>query len=371
GPIYSKRRTLYGLNWSKKDVVASGEVVVCEGYTDVIAFFLAGLPRAVATCGTALGEDHFRLLRNFAKRVVLAYDADAAGQAGASRVYEWERHHEIDVAVAALPPGSDPADLVRSDPDALRRAVAEARPFLRFRLERVLDEADLSSVEGRAKAAEAAMAVVAEHPNELVRDQYVMFVADRTRMEPQALRALGVTGTSTAKRDGAPVSGGGNPGASRAPRSQSGETQRAGLEALRLLLHRPDDVSERLEPVLFSDVTQRSALEVLRSCEDIHDAIETAESREPQVASLVRRLTVEEPSADADDVVVQLVRFASRRALVELDAQARLSPSRFAELAATSASVKKNIEELDEPDSAASATQWLLAWLVERSEEIA
>ena len=105
GPIYSKRRTLYGLNWAKKDIVDRGEVVVCEGYTDVIAFFQAGLPCAVATCGTALGEEHFRLLRNFAKRVVLAYDADAAGQSGASRVYEWERHHEVDVAVAALPAG--------------------------------------------------------------------------------------------------------------------------------------------------------------------------------------------------------------------------------------------------------------------------
>ena len=101
GPIYSKRRTLYGLNWAKADVVANGEVIVCEGYTDVIAFFQAGLPRAVATCGTALGEEHFRVLGNFARRVVLAYDADAAGQAGAGRVYEWERHHAVDVAVAA------------------------------------------------------------------------------------------------------------------------------------------------------------------------------------------------------------------------------------------------------------------------------
>ena len=228
GPIYSKRRTLYGLNWAKKDVVSSGEVVVCEGYTDVIGFFLAGLPRAVATCGTALGEEHFRLLRNFAKRVVLAYDADAAGQAGASRVYEWERHHEVDVAVAALPPGSDPAQLAADDPEGLRKAVSEAKPFLRFRIERVLQAADLSTVEGRAKAAELSMAMIAEHPSELVRDRYLMEVADRTRQEPSALRALAVpargqlgegigygalTGATTyaslaaAARGGAPTSG--------------------------------------------------------------------------------------------------------------------------------------------------------------------
>ena len=190
GPIYAKRRTLYGLNWAKTDVVASGEVIVCEGYTDVIAFFGVGLPRAVATCGTALGEEHFRVLGNFATRVVLAYDADAAGEAGATRVYEWERHHSVDVAVAALPAGADPADLARTDPEALRRAVAEAQPFLRFRIERVLQAADLRTNEGRAKAAEAALAVVADHPNALVRDQYLMVVADRCRLEAASLRGL-------------------------------------------------------------------------------------------------------------------------------------------------------------------------------------
>ncbi|HML01506.1 MAG TPA: DNA primase, partial [Acidimicrobiales bacterium] len=190
GPIYSKRRTLYGLNWAKKDVIDSGEVIVCEGYTDVIGFFQADLPRAVATCGTALGEDHFRLLRNFAKRVVLAYDADAAGQSGAGRVYEWERLHEVELAVADLPPGADPADLARSDPAALRAAVAAAQPFLRFRVERVLASADLGGAEGRARAAEEALAAVVEHPNELVRDQYLMLVADRCRLDPAMLRPV-------------------------------------------------------------------------------------------------------------------------------------------------------------------------------------
>ena len=105
-------------------MIAQGEVVVCEGYTDVIGFFQAGVPRAVATCGTALAEEHFTLLRNFGRRIVLAYDADGAGQSATSRVYEWERKHEVDVVVADLPQGSDPGDLARSDPEALARAVA-------------------------------------------------------------------------------------------------------------------------------------------------------------------------------------------------------------------------------------------------------
>ena len=186
--IYAKRHVLYGLNWAKEDVVRSGEVVVCEGYTDVIGFAEAGVPRAVATCGTALADEHVRLLRNFASRIVLAFDADGAGQAAAGRFYEWERRFDLDVAVASLPDGADPADLARRDPDALRAAVEGARPFLRFRVDRVLAAADLSSPEGRARAAERALEAVAEHPDDLVRDQYVMQVAERCHLEPAALR---------------------------------------------------------------------------------------------------------------------------------------------------------------------------------------
>src|ERR1700722_6524176 len=187
-PIYSKRRTLYALNWAKKGVIEQGEVVVCEGYTDVIGTFQAGVPWAVATCGTALAEEHFTLLRNFAKRIVLAYDADAAGQSATSRVYEWERKHEVDVVVADLPGGSDPGELARSDPEALARAVREARPFLQFRVDRMLSGGDLTTAEGRARAAEAALMAVAEHPDDLVRDQYVMQLADRCRLDADRLR---------------------------------------------------------------------------------------------------------------------------------------------------------------------------------------
>ena len=162
--------------------------MVCEGYTDVIGSFQAGVPWAVATCGTALAEEHFTLLRNFAKRIVLAYDADAAGQSATSRVYEWERKHEVDVVVADLPGGSDPGELARTDPTALARAIKEARPFLQFRVDRMLNAGDLTTAEGRARAAEAALTAVAEHPDDLVRDQYVMQLADRCRVDSAKLR---------------------------------------------------------------------------------------------------------------------------------------------------------------------------------------
>jgi DNA primase len=195
--IYNKSNLLYGLNWAKADIVRADEAIVCEGYTDVIGFAKAGVPRAVATCGTALTEQHVQRLRSFARRLVLAFDADAAGQNAADRVYAWERAHDLDVAVAALPGGVDPADLAQTDPDALAAAVAGAKPFLKFRLDRVLDAAALDTPEQRARAAEAAVAVVAEHPSELVRDQYLLEVAARCRIAgggraPRAARTRGL-----------------------------------------------------------------------------------------------------------------------------------------------------------------------------------
>ncbi|HEX6567597.1 MAG TPA: DNA primase, partial [Acidimicrobiales bacterium] len=190
-PLYNKSKVLYGLDRAKTSIVTAGTAAICEGYTDVIGFHRAGVRLAVATCGTALTDDHVRLLTRFsARRLVLAFDADSAGLAAAERFYRWEREHDLEVAVADLPPGQDPADVARSDPGRLAAAVEGATPFLRFRLDRVFAAADLASNEGRARAAERALEVVAEHPTDLVRDQYLMDVASRCRVEPDRLRTL-------------------------------------------------------------------------------------------------------------------------------------------------------------------------------------
>ena len=135
-PIYAKSKTLYGLNWAKADVSIKDQVVVCEGYTDVIGFHRAGVPRAVATCGTAFTEDHVRLLKRYASRVVLAFDADAAGQGAAERFYEWEQKYQVQVSVARLPRGQDPGALAQRNPAALAEAVDDAVPFLASGCER-------------------------------------------------------------------------------------------------------------------------------------------------------------------------------------------------------------------------------------------
>lgn len=350
--VYSKRRTLYGLNWAKTDIVEAGEVIVCEGYTDVIGLFQVGLPRAVATCGTALADEHFNQLKNFARRVVLAYDADAAGQAAAERFYAWEQKFEIDIAVAALPTGSDPGDMARTDPEGLKKAVADAQPFLAFRIDRALAGADLRSVEGRARAAQAAVVTISEHPNELVRDQYLMQVAHRCRVEPDRLRSI--MGNAPTRRVS---SAGTRPRADRGPE----------VEALKLAVHRPEEVAERLDEALFHDDLHLAAYRALASAERLHDAIDGAD---PGAAELLQRLAVEEPDTETDDVVARLVREAARRALADLEAEARTSPERFAEVSPVIGWVKLAVEELDQPDTRLGAASRLVAWLAERAEEV-
>ena len=373
-PIYSKRRTLYALNWAKRDIVATGEVVVCEGYTDVIGCFSAGIERAVATCGTALAEEHFRLLHNFGRRIVLAYDADQAGQSATSRVYEWERRHDVDLRVAPLPWDSDPAELARSDPEALRHAIASAVPFLQFRVDQVLTAHDLSTPEGRAKAAEAALEAIAEHPDPLVRDQYVMRVADATRLEPELLRSQAVaprSSPSTAGRAGvAPPNRPWVPASGRAPRQR---VNRPGLEALRLAVHRPDLVVDRLEDVLFADDLQRRAFLALASADSVRAAVDCADD---EVADLLRRLSVEEPPvpddplADpADPVIAQLAREAARRALAGRQAAVRSGQVQLADVAAETATVRRWIEELDDPAHCREGADRLVAWLVGAPQE--
>ena len=195
-PLYAKSRLLYGLNWAKDAVVRArdgeGEVIVCEGYTDVIGLHAAGLPQAVATCGTSLTEDHVKTLARFTKRIVLAFDADAAGSAAAERIYQWESRYELDVLVAELPEGADPDDLARRDPDLLRARLAEPVLFLDYRLARAVRGVEQATAQGKVRLAEVALAILDEHPNALVReqksDEHLMRVADACKLSSATLR---------------------------------------------------------------------------------------------------------------------------------------------------------------------------------------
>jgi len=378
--VYDKSRVLYGLNWAKKAIVEANEVVVCEGYTDVIGLHEAGVPQAVATCGTALADGHLRLLTNFARRIVLAYDADSAGQAAAERFYAWENKYQVDIVVAALAEGADPADMARRDPETLRAAVRGAQPLLAFRLDRVLARADLRSPEGRARTAAGAMAVVSEHPNEFVRDQYLMQVADRCRIDPERLRSgawrsWATAGPSPGSRGSFGASGSSgsraSPGASGSPgASLDGRqllvtgTPGPELEALRLAVHQPQVVANRLEAALFADELHLAAFRALASATTLHEAIASAD---PDAAELLQRLAVEEAEEDADDVMIRVIEECGKRVLQDLAREARGSGS--PEGAPTVAWIKLALEELRIPEARGDAEARLVPWLVSRLEE--
>jgi DNA primase len=182
--IYHKSRLLYGLNWAKSDIVRSGQAVVVEGYTDVIGFAIADMPVAVATCGTALGEEHLDLLRRFTERVVLAFDADEAGAGAALRGFEKSVPGDLDLRVAALPVGRDPADLVfDGEIEALRKATSESIPLLQFRIEQELGRFDLTEAEARGRGVGAAAELIARHPAPVVRHEYAVLLSRRTGVD--------------------------------------------------------------------------------------------------------------------------------------------------------------------------------------------
>ena len=343
-PVYTKSKTLYGLSWAKAEVVRTGQVVVCEGYTDVIGFHRAGIPGAVATCGTALTEDHVRLLKRFASRVVLAFDADAAGLAAAERFYEWEHAYELSVSVARLPGGVDPDELATRDPAALVEAVADARPFLAFRVDRVLGGADLSTPEARARAAEAALAVVNEHPNELVRRQYAADVAVRCGLEASDLVRLASHQHRRPRITPAP---------SRPRRDVTAEST-----VLVLALDDWEGVRPWLHEALFEDPVHRAAFCSLDAAGgDLRAAVALAE---PAAAELLQRLVVEEPAEDPPLEVFHLIRTAALREVGRLRAEGD---------AETIAYVRRLEQQLISEEGGPDAAAQLLGWLETRVGE--
>ena len=388
-PLYNKSKVLYGLDRAKAAIVTAGTAVICEGYTDVIGFHRAGVPLAVATCGTALTDDHVRLLSRFAaRRLVLAFDADSAGQAAAERFYRWEREHDVEVAVADLPPGQDPADVAMTDPSRLAAAIEGASPFLRFRLDRAFAAADLSSNEGRARAAEQALEIVAEHPADLVRDQYVMDVASRCRIEPARLREqLARTlarparrrspSSSSPERDEPPwPSEGGSRVVANQPDGESPATAGAAtvnrrhappregpaLEVLRHAVHDPAAVGPWLDAILFDDPVLLGAYEALLASDTRAAAMASAP---PAVADLLARLLVDEPSSEPFDAVRLLCMEVARREIAAVRLAAATATDGTQALTDL-ATLGRVLDGLRSSQTASESADRLLAWLEHR-----
>lgn len=195
-PVYHKSSVLYGLDLAKRDISRGRQVVVVEGYTDVMACHLAGVTTAVATCGTSFGVDHIKIVRRMLGdvdnantrglgEVVFTFDPDEAGQKAASRAFAEEQRFAAQTFVAVAPDGLDPCDLrLHRGDDAVRRLVRSRKPLFEFMVRRVLDAHDLDTVEGRVAALRAAAPVVAGIRDQALSVGYVRTLAGWLGMDP-------------------------------------------------------------------------------------------------------------------------------------------------------------------------------------------
>jgi len=347
-PIYTKSRVLYGLNWAKGEIVRQNLAVVCEGYTDVIGFHRSGVPTAVATCGTAFTEEHVKLLKRYTSRVVLAFDADAAGQGAAERFYEWERKYDIEVSVAKLLGGKDPGDLAQSDPESLPLAIEQASPFLAFRIDRVLATMPSDTPEHRTRAAESAMAVVNEHPNVNVRKLYAGEVATRLDLPVHDLVLVAEKG-GRAPELTVP-----------AARRRNAPRDNAEFAVLAVLVQDWDAVAPWLAAPLFSDTANRQAFDALvESDGDLEIALDRLDG---QARDVVERAAIVDVVVDAPMEARVLIAAAVRREL------RRVIPGADSERIASDAQARRLVEDLQDPHRAEDAAEWLLGWLIEREE---
>ena len=188
-PIYKKSHVLYGIDLARRDIARASQAVVVEGYTDVMACHLAGVPTAVATCGTAFGEDHTRVIRrlltdhdDFRGEVIFTFDGDEAGQRAALRAFSLDQDFAGQTYVAVEPAGLDPCDLRLEKGDAaVRELVARRQPLYRFVLGNVVGRYDLDRADGRVDALREAAKLVSS-------------IRDRSKVEAFARELAGMVG---------------------------------------------------------------------------------------------------------------------------------------------------------------------------------
>ncbi|WP_214321948.1 DNA primase [Nonomuraea sediminis] len=181
-PLYKKSQVLYGIDLAKREISKRSQAVIVEGYTDVMACHLAGVPTAVATCGTSFGEEHIKVLRRFlldqsaaTGEVIFTFDGDAAGQKAALRAFADEQKFVTQTYVAIQPDGLDPCDLrIKQGDAAVRDLVASREPLFQFAIRSTISRYDLRSNEGKIAALDAAAPIVAGIKDVGLRKRYAI-----------------------------------------------------------------------------------------------------------------------------------------------------------------------------------------------------
>ncbi len=330
GPVYHKGTLLYNLNRAKSEIAREGRAFLVEGYTDVIALAQAGVAGAVATCGTALGEDHIRLLSRFTDRVVLAFDSDEAGARAAERAFAFHQQFPVDLSVLVLPAGKDPADFARDEGGpAFLDLASRAVPLVAYMLDRALRGMELRGIEERSRAVQVGVGIVAALEDPVRREEYAASLAGRARaLVGEAENAVlfevqARAGASSAAR----------PATKEAlrPRSRMAPDEEVEWEVLKLLVQRPDlclPWHATLQPDAFAKPSHRKAFEAVvearasdpAGARGVDLVSHAEESRGEQMSRLLAALSVEPPRAGGDlsaeyaeRLVLRLQEFALRR----------------------------------------------------------
>ncbi|MET7615644.1 DNA primase [Streptomyces sp. NPDC005408] len=257
--IYKKSQMLYGIDLAKKEIAKTSRAVVVEGYTDVMACHLAGVTTAIATCGTAFGGDHIKILRrllmdNGSARVIFTFDGDAAGQKAALRAFEDDQKFAAETYIAIAPDGMDPCELrLAKGDEAVAELVEPRTPLFEFALRQIVARYDLETPAGRAAALDEAAPVVARIKNSGAQHEVAVqlagmlgildtqFVVKRVAQLARWARDRGAQPAQqrrTAPLPDAPPRGGSGPPLNL--RSPAARTER---ELLKLALQRPELVS--------------------------------------------------------------------------------------------------------------------------------
>ena len=272
-PLYKKSQVLYGIDRARKEIAKQQRVVVVEGYTDVMACQIAGVPVAVATCGTAFGGDHIKVLRRLLMdddrlrgEVVFTFDGDEAGRRAALKAFDDDQRFVAQTFVAVEAHGLDPCDLRQQHGDAAVRSLVDHRvPLFEFAIRSALASYDLESAEGRVAALREAAPIVAKIKDPALRPEYARRLAGWLGMDPAAVsRAVG-GGANTAAPPRRPDA-----------RDPILAVQR---EALKCALQEPGLVSAwyaSVEPEAYPDPTLRA----------VHEAIATAGGPRPELVGL-------------------------------------------------------------------------------------
>ena len=226
--LYKKSQVLYGIDLAKRNIAKERQLVVVEGYTDVMACHLAGVTTAVATCGTAFGTEHIKIARRLLSddgsggEVIFTFDGDAAGQKAALRAFEEDQRFVAQTYVAVEPGGADPCELRQAKGDsAVRDLIGTRRPLFEFAIRATLRRHNLDTVEGRIAALRESAPVVAQIRDAGIRPAYARELAGWLGMPVEEVsRAVG----AAAKRLAQGPSGGAGQGYNQNPGQNPGRS---------------------------------------------------------------------------------------------------------------------------------------------------